>query len=111
VRPVLAMTALAAALSIGMRSPVGRSTDAARCGAAPAAATQPPPGAPGRRGRDATRRRHVQQPDPIDFQANEGWTSLFDGQTLKGWSGDQNWKVEDGAITIESTCEKPTGTV
>jgi len=36
---------------------------------------------------------------------------LFDGQSLKGWSGDDNWKVEDGAITIESTCEKPTGTI
>jgi Domain of Unknown Function (DUF1080) len=51
------------------------------------------------------------QPDPIDFEEREGWTSLFDGQTLKGWSGDQNWKIEDGAITIESSCEKPTGTI
>jgi hypothetical protein len=51
------------------------------------------------------------QPDPIDFQEHDGWISLFDGQTLKGWSGDQNWKVEDGAITVESTCEKPTGTI
>jgi hypothetical protein len=51
------------------------------------------------------------QPDPIDFQEHEGWTSLFDGKTLNGWSGDTNWKVEDGAITVESTCEKPTGTI
>ena len=51
------------------------------------------------------------QPDPIDFNEHEGWTSLFDGKTLNGWSGDSLWKVEDGAITIESTCEKPTGTV
>jgi hypothetical protein len=51
------------------------------------------------------------QPDPIDFSENEGWTSLFDGKTLNGWSGDSNWKVEDGAIVIESTCEKPTGTI
>lgn len=51
------------------------------------------------------------QPDPIDFQEHDGWTSLFDGKTLNGWSGDTNWKVEDGAITIESTCEQPTGTV
>jgi hypothetical protein len=51
------------------------------------------------------------QPEPIDFQEHEGWTSLFDGKTLDGWSGDKNWKVEDGAITIESTCEQPTGTV
>ncbi len=51
------------------------------------------------------------QPDPIDFNDHEGWMSLFDGKTLNGWSGDNLWKVEDGAITIESTCEKPTGTV
>ncbi|HTM26018.1 MAG TPA: DUF1080 domain-containing protein [Vicinamibacterales bacterium] len=51
------------------------------------------------------------QPDPIAFDDHEGWLSLFDGKTLNGWSGDANWKVEDGAITIEPSCEKPTGTV
>lgn len=51
------------------------------------------------------------QPDPIDFDEHDGWTSLFDGKTLNGWSGDSNWRVEDGAITIEPSCEKPTGTV
>jgi len=51
------------------------------------------------------------QPDPIDFNEHNGWTPLFDGKTLNGWSGDSNWKVEDGAITVESTCEKPTGTI
>ena len=51
------------------------------------------------------------QPDPIDFNEHDGWTSLFDGQTLKGWSGDSNWKVEDGAIAVEASCEKPTGTI
>lgn len=51
------------------------------------------------------------QPDPIDFDEHDGWTSLFDGKSLTGWSGDSNWKVEDGAITVESTCEKPTGTI
>jgi hypothetical protein len=50
-------------------------------------------------------------PEPVDFANHEGWTSLWDGQTLKGWSGDSNWKVEGGAIFIESTCEKPTGTI
>ena len=77
----------------------------------PAAGQQPAgaPGAPGQgRGRGGGGFR---QPDPIDFQEHDGWTSLFDGKTLNGWSGDDNWKVEDGAIVIESTCEKPTGTV
>src|SRR3954469_13096016 len=76
------------------------------------AAGQPPAGAPGApapgRGRGGGGFR---QPDPIDFDEHEGWTSLFDGKSLNGWSGDSNWKVEDGAITIESTCEKPTGTI
>src|SRR4029453_6708538 len=75
----------------------------------PPAGQQPAPGAPGQgRGRGGGGFR---QPDPIDFQEHEGWTSLFDGKTLNGWSGDNNWKVEDGAIVIESTCEKPSGTV
>jgi hypothetical protein len=111
VRAMLGMTTTAAALAIGMTTLSARQPPAG-ASPPPAAGTQPPPGAPGApaqgRGRGGGGFR---QPDPIDFAANEGWTSLFDGKTLKGWSGDQNWKIEDGAITIESTCEKPTGTV
>ncbi len=51
------------------------------------------------------------QPDPIDFNEHAGWTSLFDGKTLSGWSGDANWRVEDGAIVIDASCEHPTGTI
>ena len=52
------------------------------------------------------------QPEPIDFNGHRGWTSIFDGSTLKGWDGDKAyWRVENGAITVESTCEKPTGTI
>src|SRR4051795_2891811 len=72
---------------------------------------QPPAGgaapAAGRQGRGGGFR----QPDPIDFNEHDGWTSLWDGKTLNGWSGDSNWKVEDGAIVVESSCEKPTGTI
>src|ERR1700744_5242315 len=50
-------------------------------------------------------------PEPVNFDDHTGWTSLFDGKTLNGWSGDSNWKVENGAIVIESSCEKPTGTI
>jgi hypothetical protein len=40
-----------------------------------------------------------QQPVPIDMSNHDGWTSLFDGKTLSGWSGDAKvWRVEDGAI-------------
>ena len=35
-----------------------------------------------------------------------GWKSLFDGQTLKGWSGDPKyWRCEGGAIVGEITPE------
>ena len=37
---------------------------------------------------------------------------MFDGVSLKGWDGNMDlWHVENGAITVESTCEKPTGTI
>ena len=37
---------------------------------------------------------------------------MFDGQSLNRWDGDKNyWHVQDGAIVVESTCEKPTGTI
>lgn len=76
---------------------------------APQTPGAPPPGAPAPgRGRGGGGFR---QPDPIDFQEKGGWVQMFDGTTLNGWAGDKFWKVEDGAITIESTCEQPTGTV
>jgi hypothetical protein len=49
---------------------------------------------------------------PFDYADNEGWVSLFDGQSLNGWDGDTRfWSVKDGAIYVEPTCEKPTGTI
>src|SRR4051794_4446010 len=49
---------------------------------------------------------------PFDYADNEGWISLFDSQTLSGWDGDNRfWGVKDGAIYVEPTCEKPTGTI
>jgi type 1 glutamine amidotransferase len=39
----------------------------------------------------------------------DGFRSLFDGATLAGWDGDPAfWRVEDGAITGETTAERPT---
>src|SRR5271157_4037362 len=33
---------------------------------------------------------------PFDYADNEGWISLFDGQTLNGWDGDPRfWSVKD----------------
>ena len=75
----------------------------------PPGSSRPGTGAPGRDAGAAA----AGSASPIRSTSSEhdGWTSLFDGKTLNGWSGDSNWKVEDGAIIIESTCEKPTGTV
>jgi hypothetical protein len=37
-------------------------------------------------------------------EAAEGWLRLFDGHTLFGWeiTGRANWRVEDGAIVVDS---------
>jgi hypothetical protein len=36
-------------------------------------------------------------------QTGAGWTQLFDGKSLDGWSttGEANWRVEDGAIVAD----------
>ncbi|MCA9042212.1 MAG: DUF1080 domain-containing protein, partial [Planctomycetaceae bacterium] len=35
--------------------------------------------------------------------------SIFDGETLEGWDGNPKfWRVEEGAITGETTKENPT---
>ena len=40
--------------------------------------------------------------------ARAGWTSLFNGKDLAGWEGAPGWwTVEDGALTAQSTPEKP----
>jgi hypothetical protein len=40
---------------------------------------------------------------------NDGFESLFDGETLEGWSGDSKfWSVEDGLITGRTTPDNPT---
>lgn len=38
----------------------------------------------------------------------QGFTPIFDGKTLDGWEGDPAiWTVEDGAITGQTSAEKP----
>jgi hypothetical protein len=76
--------------------------------AAGAPASAGTPGAPGA-GRGGGFGRGGQ---PLDYADNDGWISLFDGQTLNGWDGDPRfWSVKDGAIFVEPSCEKPTGTI
>jgi hypothetical protein len=50
------------------------------------------------------------QPDPYNFNDHEGYLSLFDGVSLKGWDGNPKfWRVENGAIVGESTPQNPSG--
>ncbi len=50
------------------------------------------------------------EPDPMDFNDHEGYVSLFDGVSLKGWDGNAKfWRVEGGAIVGESTSQNPSG--
>jgi hypothetical protein len=36
----------------------------------------------------------------VNAQTGGGWTTLFDGSSLKGWNivGDANWEIVDGAV-------------
>jgi hypothetical protein len=50
------------------------------------------------------------EPKPYNFEDHEGYTSLFDGVSLKGWDGNPKiWRVENGQIIGESTPENPSG--
>jgi hypothetical protein len=47
---------------------------------------------------------------PVDFDDHTGWTPMFDGSSLAGWDGSRDlWRVENGAIVVESKVEPPTG--
>jgi hypothetical protein len=50
------------------------------------------------------------EPAPLDFDDHDGYVSLFDGRSLKGWDGNPKfWRVEGGAIVGESTAANPSG--
>ena len=45
----------------------------------------------------------------VAAETEDGFRSLFDGKTLKGWDGNTElWTVQDGVITGQTTKEKPT---
>ena len=47
--------------------------------------------------------------EPKAKSDEEGFVSIFDGKTLEGWDGKKKfWRVEDGAITGETTKDNPT---
>ena len=46
--------------------------------------------------------------EPLALDDHAGFTSLFDGASLRGWDGDPAfWRVENGAITGQSTEQHP----
>lgn len=50
------------------------------------------------------------EPDPMDFSNHDGYVSLFDGVSLKGWDGNPKfWRVSDGMIVGEATKQNPCG--
>jgi hypothetical protein len=47
-------------------------------------------------------------PDPIAADDHTGYTSIFDGTSLKGWDGDTNfWRAEGGMLIGETTAANP----
>jgi len=97
-----------AALAFLIYTPLGLSQQAEQGAQTAGAAGQGAPAARGGRGGGGAFSHAAQ----ADYNDNAGFTSLFNGTDLAGWTSDgQNWSVKDGAIYAESTCEKPTGTI
>ena len=81
-------------------------------GQAPAAQAPGAPGAQNAGRGGAGGRGFGRGASAFDMDDNEGWLQIFNGRDLTGWDGDTRyWNVEDGAIHVEPTCEKPTGTI
>ena len=98
---VLGSTAFAALVVAPIVQGPGAAQSAASPGQGAAAAGAPAPQGGGRR-----------QPAPLNFENHEGWTQIFDGQSMKNWDCDPEfWSVVDGALMAKSTREKPAGTI
>jgi hypothetical protein len=108
------VSGLVAALGIAAQIGLGTAQEPAPGQPTPST-SQPPPG----RGQGAGGQAPVgrggrlggfTEPSPMDFNDHEGYISLFDGVSLKGWDGNPKfWRVEDGAIVGESTPSNPSG--
>ena len=105
-RTALLLCFLALAGSAAAQAPAP--APAGPAAAAPGAA----PGAPGGRGAPGAPPRPQNPATPYDVNDHPGWTSMFDGKTLKGWDGPMDvWRVENGNITASETPENPQGSV
>ena len=92
---------LALSIVLGLSGSDARAVE----GNTPAASPAPQTPAPAGRGSSP-----FVPPEPLDYADRTGWTSIFDGRTLTGWSGNPDvWSVENGAITATSTTERRVG--
>ena len=103
---MLSVLAATAAVACGCTGAIGhRFTNDVSKGLMPRQAPTPQQ-APAGRGRGMA----FTEPAPLDFNDHEGYVSLFDGVSLKGWDGNPKfWRVENGAIVGESTAGNPSG--
>jgi 3-keto-disaccharide hydrolase len=91
-----------------MKSPLPHGLTGLTIGLIVGAALQP--GARATQQSTEEQRAGFTEPAPIDFNDHEGYVSLFDGISLKGWDGNAKfWRVENGAIVGESTASNPSG--
>lgn len=98
----------AAAVLIVMVAGATGAAQAPPAGAQQPPTAQPPAGPPGGQaaGRGQGRGAPPRSPQPLPFESHEGFTSIFDGTTLKGWDGDPKfWRAEGGAIVGQTTAE------
>lgn len=57
--------------------------------------------------KEMAKRFAAAMPDPISPDDHAGFTSIFDGKTLKGWDGNPDfWRAESGMIVGQTTAEK-----
>jgi 3-keto-disaccharide hydrolase len=93
---------IVAGCAVTAPSPAAREQQAASAPPQTPAAPSPPPA-----GRGSS---PFQPPEPLDYADRTGWTSLFDGRTLTGWSGNPDvWRVDNGVLTAASTAERRVG--
>jgi len=57
--------------------------------------------------KEMAKRMAAAMPDPLMKGDTKGFTSIFDGKTLKGWDGNPDfWRAEGGMIIGQTTTEK-----
>ena len=102
---MIARIAAAAVLTVCVAG-APAATQAPPAGAQPPQTAQPPAGPPGAQAGGPGHGGGMRGPQPLPFDNHDGFKSMFDGTTLKGWDGDPKfWRAEGGAIVGQTTAE------